>query len=94
MERSHGARGQSPNIFEGTELPKYLQYYGSAEWCKQNFLSKVHKKAVLSQGNRRDTASVRYGLNFADVYHKIKSSHVLKVRLQSYRHTDAKQILA
>jgi len=55
---------------------------------------------MLQQENRavarkpRDTAAVLFGLKFADNAHcKFKSSQASKVRLQSSKHTGAKQNL-
>ena len=42
----------------------------------------------------RDAAAVLFGLKFADnIHYKFKSSQVSKARLQSFKHTDAKQNL-
>jgi len=42
----------------------------------------------------RDVTAVLFGLKFADsIHYKFKSSQASKVRLQSSKHTDAKQNL-
>jgi len=51
------------------------------------------KKAVLSQGNRAMPQLFVFGLKFADVHYKFKSSQASKARLQSSICTGAKQNL-
>jgi len=47
-----------------------------------------------SIGQPRDAATVLFGLKFADdIHYKFKSSQASKARLQSSKHTDAKQNL-
>ena len=42
----------------------------------------------------RDATAVLFGLEFADdIHYKFKSSQALKARLQSFKHTGAKQNL-
>jgi len=51
-------------------------------------------KAVLSQGNRAMPQLFLFGLKFADnIQYKFKSSQASKARLQSSKHTGAKQNL-
>jgi len=50
------------------------------------------KKAVPSQGKPRDAAAVLFGLKFADKIHN-NYSQASKARLQSSKHTGAKQNL-
>jgi len=40
-----------------------------------------------------DVAAVRFGLKFADIDYRLKSSQAPKARLQSSQHTGAKQNL-
>ena len=51
-----------------------------------------NKKAVLSQGNHA-MPQLFFGLKFADIYYKLKSSQASKARLQSSKHTGVKQVL-
>jgi len=52
-----------------------------------------NKKAVLSQGNR-EMPQLFFGLKFADnIQYKFKSSQASKAKLQSFKHTGAKQNL-
>ena len=54
----------------------------------------INKKAVLSQGNRAMPQRFFFGLKFANnIHYKLKSSQASKVRLQSSKHTGAKQNL-
>jgi len=40
----------------------------------------------------RDAAAVLFGLKFADIYYKVKSSQASKARLQSSKHTAQNRI--
>jgi len=53
-----------------------------------------NKKAVAVARKPRDAAAVLFGLKFADnIHYKFKSSQASKARLQSSKHTIAKQNL-
>jgi len=69
--------------------------------CK---LEKIHKKLIIRETKQessavarkpRDAAAVLFGLKFADnIHYKFKSSQASKARLQSSKHTGAKQFNA
>ena len=67
---------------------------------KTNTKQKIHRQESTKQESRavarkpRDAAAVLFGLKFADnIHYKFKSSQASKVRLQSSKHTGAKQNL-
>jgi len=56
--------------------------------------SQAERRKPCCRKEPRDAAAVVFGLKFADNFHyKFKSSQVSKARLQSYKHTGAKQNL-
>jgi len=64
--------------------------YFVSERCKAEW----NKKAVAVAKKRRDAAAVLFGLKFADnIHYKFKSSQASNFRLQSSKHTGAKQNL-
>jgi len=60
----------------------------------QNTKRLIRQESYAVSRKPHDAAAVRFGLKFAhNIYYKFNSSHASKARLQSSKHTGAKQNL-
>jgi len=65
-------------------------FVDSGSFSRFHAISREESHAVARKP--RDAAAVCFGLKFADIQYKFKSSQAPKVRLQSCRHTGANRI--
>ena len=62
------------------------------ENCKNSVIQYRQERRLIAR-KQRYTAGLRFGLKLADIHYKFNSSQTPKDRLQSIRHTGAKQNL-
>ena len=72
---------------------EFVVIFNMASIAQRDELCNIKQESRAIARKLRDAVAVRFGLKFADIHYKFKSSQAPKARLQNSRHTGAKQNL-
>ena len=84
----------SSSVEQNVEIEVHVVVFAMYCICFGDNVSEINEKQENRAVAPRDAAAVLFGLKFTDnIHYKFKISQASKVRLQSFKHTSAKQNL-